>query len=110
RMHQLRRVGSDPARVSAGISILNLNIAALGPPECLQPLPKRNDAGHHFGIVLSVWMEERNTARTGRLLRARRERPHQGRGAEKRDELAPLQVPSGTGFAHLSKDYHLAIV
>jgi hypothetical protein len=58
RMHQLRRVGSDSAQVSAGISILNSNIAVLSPPERLEPLPKRNDAGQHFGIVLSVWMED----------------------------------------------------
>src|SRR5258705_13092401 len=95
RMHQLRRVGSDSAKVSAGISVLNSNIAVLGPPERLEPLPKRNDAGQHFGIVLGVWMEERNTTHAHRLLGARRERPREGRGAEKRDELAPLHVPLG---------------
>jgi hypothetical protein len=94
-MRQLRRVGSDSAQVTAGISVLNSNIAVLGLPEKLESLPKRNDAGQHFVIVLGVWMEERNTTHARRLLRTRRERPLGGRGSEKCDELAPLYVPLG---------------
>jgi hypothetical protein len=75
RMHQLRRVGSDSAQVCAGISMLNSNIAVLGPPERLEPLPKRSDPGQHFGIVLEGWMKERNATHARRLLRARRQRP-----------------------------------
>jgi hypothetical protein len=103
-----RSAGLSPLRIrsSAGISVLNSNIAVLGPPERLEPLPKRDDAGQHFGIVLGVWMEERNTTHARRLLRARRERPRERRGAEKRYELAPLHVPLGN---RVCKDYHLAI-
>jgi hypothetical protein len=47
--------------------------ALLGPPERLEALPKRNDAGQHFVIVLDVWMKERDATPAGRLLRARRQ-------------------------------------
>lgn len=50
--------------------MLNSNIAVLDPPECLEPLAKRNDAAQHLGIVLDVWMKERNAAHARRLLRA----------------------------------------
>jgi hypothetical protein len=59
--------------------MLNSNIAVLGPSERLEPLPKRNDAGQHFGIVLEEWKKERNATHAHRLLSARRERPANGR-------------------------------
>ena len=70
RMHQLRRVRSDSAQVSAGISMLNSDIAVLGPPERLEPLPKRSDPGYRFGIILKVWIKARNATHARRLLRA----------------------------------------
>src|SRR5215471_11421408 len=45
RTHHLRRVGFDSAQISTGISMLDLDIAVLGPAEGLEPLAKRNDAG-----------------------------------------------------------------
>src|SRR5262249_4942764 len=89
RTHQLRRGGSNPAQISTGISMLDLNIPVLGPPERREPLPKRNDASHHFRIVLGVWMQERDATHARRLLRARRERPG-SRAAEQRNEGAPF--------------------
>jgi hypothetical protein len=64
----------------------------LGPPERLEPLPKRNNAGQHFRIILDVWMEERDATHTRRLLRACRERPRKRRAAQQHDELAPPHV------------------
>src|SRR5215469_6531355 len=69
--------------------MLGSDIAVLGPPEHLEPLPKRNNAGQYFRIVLDVWMEEHDATHARRLLRARRERPR-GSAAEQRDELASL--------------------
>src|SRR5215469_9315903 len=70
--------------------MLGSDIAVLGPPEHLEPLPKRNNAGQYFRIVLDVWMEEHDATHARRLLRARRKRPRRHRAAEKRDELAPV--------------------
>src|SRR6516164_287186 len=68
--------------------MLGSDIAVLGPPEHLEPLPKRNNAGQYFRIVLDVWMEEHDATHAHRLLRARRERPRCCRAAEQRDEIA----------------------
>jgi hypothetical protein len=59
--------------------MLNSNIAVLGPPERLEPLPKRSDPGHRFGIVLKQWKKERNATHARRPLRTRRQRPANGR-------------------------------
>jgi hypothetical protein len=69
--------------------MLNSNIAVLGPPERLESLPKCNDAGQHFGIVLEPWLKERNATHARRLLRARRERPANGRAHRECNEFAP---------------------
>jgi hypothetical protein len=69
--------------------MLDSDIAVLGPPEHLEPLPKRNNASQHFRIVLNVRMEERDATHARRLLRARRKRPYR-RAAEQRDEVAPF--------------------
>jgi hypothetical protein len=63
--------------------MLDSDIAVLGPPERLEPLPKRNNAGQHFRIILDVWMEERDATHARGLLRVHSERPH--RRAAKRD-------------------------
>src|SRR5215471_16594618 len=90
RTYQLLRIGPDPAQVSTGISMLGSDIAVLGPPERLEPLPKRNNAGQYFRIVHDVWMEEHDATHARRLLRARCERPCGRRAAEQRDEVAAL--------------------
>src|SRR6516162_5459406 len=89
RTYQLLRIGSDPAQVSTGISMLDSDIAVLGPPERLEPLPKRNNAGQRFRIVLDVRVEERDATHARRLLRVHSERPR-SRAAEQRDEGAAL--------------------
>src|SRR6516225_2139964 len=90
RTYQLLRIGSDRAQVSTGISMLASDLAVLGPPERLEPLPKRNNAGQRFRIVLDVRMEERDATHARRLLRSRRERPRGRRAADKRDEVASV--------------------
>src|SRR5262249_32656274 len=91
RTHQLLRIGSDSAQVSTGILMLDSDIAVLGPPEHLEPLPKRNNAGQHFGIVLDVWMEEGDATHARHLLRVHSERPHR-RAAKRADKFSPSDV------------------
>src|SRR6516225_647371 len=88
RTYQLLRIGSDPAQVSTGISMLDSDIAVLGPPERLEPLPKRNNAGQYFRIVLDVWMEKHDATHARRLLRAHHERPRDC-AAECDQQLSP---------------------
>src|SRR5262245_33538759 len=68
--------------------MLDPDIAVLDPTERLESLAKRNDTSPHFGIILSVWMQECDATHP-LALRARRQRPRR-RAAEQRDELAPL--------------------
>src|SRR5215475_11414118 len=88
RTHQLCRVGLDLSQVSTGVSMLDLDVAVLGPAERLETLAKCNDPSQHFGIILGVWMQESDAPHAVALLRARRERPSSRQAAEKRDELA----------------------
>ena len=72
--------------------MLDSDIAVLRPAEGFQSLPKRDDTWQHFGVVLGVYMQERDASHALRLLRARRERPRDRRAAEKGDELTPLHL------------------
>src|SRR3977135_3279729 len=67
--------------------MLDSDIAVLRPAERSESLPKRNDAGHYFRIVLGVWMQERDATHALARLRPRRKWPR-CRTAEQRDELA----------------------
>src|SRR5262245_10438116 len=69
--------------------MLDPDIAVLDPTERLESLAKRNDTSPHFGIILSVWMQECDATHP-LALRARRQRPRRRRAAEQRDELAAL--------------------
>src|SRR6516165_8702151 len=89
RTHQLCRVSLDLTQISTRVSMLDLDIAVLGPAERLETLAKCNDPSQHFGIVLGVWMQECDAPHALALLRARRERPRRC-AAEQRDERAPL--------------------
>src|SRR5215469_15098697 len=104
RTYQLLRIGPDPAQVSTGISMLGSDIAVLGPPERLEPLPKRNNAGQRFRIVLDVRMEERDATHARRLLRVHSERPRR-RATDERDELAPSDhsITSSASESRLSE-------
>src|SRR3977135_362274 len=75
--------------------MLDSDIAVLRPAERSESLPKRNDAGHYFRIVLGVWMQERDAPHPLGLLRARREGPCRGCAAKQCDELASShELPS----------------
>src|SRR6516165_4449860 len=88
RTHQLCRVSLDLTQIPTRVSMLDSDIAVLGPAERLETLAKCNDPSQHFGIVLGVWMQECDAPHALALLRARRKRPRR-RAAEQRDELAP---------------------
>src|SRR5262249_25385794 len=92
RTHQLCRVSLDLTQISTRVSMLDSDIAVLGPAERLETLAKCNDPSQHFGIVLGVWMQECDAPHALALLRTRRERPRRSRTAEQRDELAPFHL------------------
>src|SRR5262249_11018282 len=98
----------ERARRRAGASMLDSDIAVLGPPERLELLPKRNNAGQRFRIVLDVWMEERDATHARRLLRVHGERPRCRRTADKRYELAALHVDFVLPFASPATACHPA--
>jgi hypothetical protein len=73
--NQFRCEGSRPARVSRAPSIFHRNIAALGPTQPLQSLPKGDNTSLCFWIILGVGREHANAPHPVRLLRPCRERP-----------------------------------
>ena len=92
--------------------MLDLDIAVLRPAEGFQSLPKRDDTRQHFGVVLGVYVQERDASHALRLLRARRERPRYRPAAEQRDELAAfIRSPFGAQITFTStfhkRDYDI---
>jgi hypothetical protein len=81
-------VASEPA-------IVNLDLAALGPTQLPERLPKRGNAGLSFRIAFRKIHQHANAPHPLALLRPRRERPSRCRASEKRDELAPSHVGHG---------------
>src|SRR5262249_3089838 len=109
RTHQLCRVSLDLTQISTRVSMLDSDIAVLGPAERLETLAKCNDPTQHFGIVLGVWMQECDVRQPLALLRARRERPRR-RAAEQRDEVASFHSITSSALASraVSADFWLA--
>src|SRR5262249_19834592 len=68
--------------------IPHCNGATFDPPELTQPLHKSSEPFASSGM--GVRTQEADGPQTSGLLRARRERPHRPRAAEKRNELAAL--------------------
>src|SRR6516165_1981736 len=98
RTHQLCRISLDLTQIPTRVSMLDQDIAVLGPAERLETLAKCNDPSQHFGIVLGVWMQECDAPHALALLRARRKRPR-CRAAEQRDELASLHSITSSALA-----------
>src|SRR4029077_16579437 len=88
RVHQFKDVCLYAGNVAAGKSVLDLNVPVLRPSERLKSLSKRRYASFYLGIDFGEPMQERDAPHPLRLLRARRERPHGRRAAEKRNKLA----------------------
>ena len=74
-----------------GPALVELQVAAVGPPEFCELLPKCPNADLEFGIALGERHQNPDAPHPLALLRAGRQRPRRG-GADKRDELAPLHV------------------
>src|SRR5262249_22570086 len=71
-------------------TVADLQVAADGPAQLLQPLCQRGDAGRRFRIVGGQVHEHADAPHPFALLRARRERPRSRRTPEQRDERAAL--------------------
>jgi hypothetical protein len=74
--------------VGCGPPIIDPDIAALRPPELLEPLQERGDADLSFPVALGIPHHHADAPHPLGLLRARRERPCDDRAANKRDEFA----------------------
>ncbi|MGB8111907.1 MAG: hypothetical protein WCF41_21920, partial [Pseudolabrys sp.] len=82
------------AKVGGLPSVLNLQIAPVGPAQLLQFLKERRDACLPFRIVFGKRHEHADTPSPLALLCLSHERPRCRSAAKKRDELAPLHVRS----------------
>jgi hypothetical protein len=78
----------DLTKIATRVSMLDENIVVLGPTKRLQPLPKGDDAGQDFWIVLSIRMQERDATHPLALL-TRREGLCGYHTGDQRDEVAP---------------------
>src|SRR5215475_3946794 len=78
--------------VAAAPAVVDAHISPDDPAQFAEPLEERCIAGLSFGIVRHPGHKHADAPNTLRLLRARRERPRDGRAAEKCDELPPFQL------------------
>src|SRR5262245_45842838 len=74
--------------IAASPTKLDVHVAAVGPPQLLQPLLQCGDATLSLWIALGEDGEHADPPHAVRLLRARRERPSNRRAADERDEIA----------------------
>src|SRR6516225_10431035 len=87
---QFRRVLANGVGQAFAPSIINPEVAALGPTQLLQRLHQHRVAHLHIRIIrVGAGSEYTDTSHGLALLRPRRERPR-GRAAEQSDKLAPL--------------------
>src|SRR5262245_50530380 len=90
-------------RVESGPPRFDPNIASGDPARLREPLQERPDPGLKFRIVRGCRQQHADAPHPLGLLRARCERPRGRRGAEKRDEIAPLHsISSSAATSSLS--------
>ncbi len=95
---QFLSVCAQAFNVRAGEAVIDADVAAVGPAEVRETLPKRRDAGAHVRIIFGKGQQHADPTNPVALLRTRRQRPRRRCTAEKRDELAPPHVlPSVRG-------------
>src|SRR5262249_41146789 len=91
---QLAPVGAHPIGIAGGPANLDLDVAALDPPELVELLAQRRISSLSLRIALGVDQDHAQPSDALALLRARGGRPknrrRHRRAAEQRDELAPL--------------------
>jgi hypothetical protein len=87
----IARVGG----IAPGPAGVDAQVAAFTPAQFLQALHERREARLSLPIVPGQAHKHTDVPNCARLLRPCRERPCDRRAAEKGDELAPPQVPSG---------------
>src|SRR5262249_7114915 len=87
--HQFRSVFTRGIGIPATPAVVDPDVLADRPPQLLQTLRKRREAGVRLWIVGLHGHQHTDAPHPFGLLRARRERPR-GRAADQRDELAAL--------------------
>ena len=91
RTDQFCRSGLYSVDITAPPVILDAQITAVDPAQPMQRVEERREASLTFAIGLRVGPHQRgDPSNSIRRLRARRERPRDGRATEQRDELAPF--------------------
>jgi hypothetical protein len=91
--HEFGCVKPHPFGIVGSIAIVDHKVGTFPPPELLEALHKYRYSTLQFRIALIDVLEHADPPHPFRLLRARRERPHDRRTAKKCDELAPSHVP-----------------
>src|SRR5215510_3169260 len=84
--------------ISGAPALIDLDIAALGPPQLSKHLPKRRETDLRIRIALFASHQHADAPHRLALLRARRERPS-CRAADERDELAAFHSITSSAIA-----------
>src|SRR5262245_13440806 len=88
---QRLRESLDPGGIAGGPAMIKSKVAALHPSQFLQRLMERLHHRRRFQVAFANGRQPAEAPPALALLRARRKRPRRS-AAEKRDELAPLQL------------------
>src|SRR6266540_641860 len=108
RADQLCDVRPQCFGISGGPPLIDLDIAALGPPQLSKHLPKRRETDLRIRIALFASHQHADAPHPLGLLRARRQWPR-GRAAEQRDELAAVHsITSSAATSSLSGTVRLS--
>ncbi len=96
-LNQFGRIFANAIGIARPPAGLDPHVAAVGPPQLLQPLQERRDTGLSDRIVRGEVHEHPDPPRPLALLRARCERPD-SRSAERGDEIPSphrIKIPAG---------------
>src|SRR5262249_50233496 len=99
--HQFRSVFTRGIGIPATPAVVDPDVLADRPPQLLQTLRKRREAGLRLWIVGLHGHQHTDAPHALALLRVRPERPR-GRAAEQDDELSPPHVSRATVWRSLS--------
>src|SRR5262249_2275839 len=106
KREQFRRVFANTLGIPCTPACVDPQVCTDGPPQLLQALRERHEAGLSFRIVCGEGQEHADATHPIKLLRARREWPCGCCAADKRDELAPSHVLLSTRSVAA---YHTAV-
>jgi hypothetical protein len=92
KCEQFRRVFANALGIACAPACVDPHVCTDGPPQLLQALHERHEAGLSFRIVCGERQEHPDATHPIRLLRSRRERPCRSRAAEHSQECSSSDV------------------